>query len=201
MIGIVYIIQLPQHHGSNIFKFGRSKNLTTQRFQSYPVGTNIFFICACSDCVTGEEELLNMMKKNFTHRTNIGSEFFEGDVIEMINLVNTYTILQNKFKMDSFKTLASSIEDKEYKCDRCLYSTPIKCNMIHHLKRKIPCENVMNSATTIEEMLAKFKIDKSEYMYECELCATKFSSRSGYYFHKHKCENEQIKNNTSEFKR
>lgn len=90
-------------------------------------------------------------------------------------------------------------------CERCGYSTKIKCNLGNHLKRKIICDPT-RSNLTIEELLQKFdgtfaknqkklvEIEKGKQnenecigRHTCELCFKVFTSRQGKYQHKKHC--------------
>lgn len=73
-------------------------------------------------------------------------------------------------------------------CERCGYSTNIKCNLSNHYKRKIPCEPV-NSNKTIQEIVddqstTKETLSSKHY---CEYCGKPFGSRQGKYQHKKFC--------------
>ena len=71
--------------GEHIFKIGFTERDILARTNGYPKGSKIY----CVLPVTGNPELklINMLKNSFIHRSDIGSEYFEGNFKDM------YTIL------------------------------------------------------------------------------------------------------------
>ena len=54
----------------NIYKIGKSKQKNLKRIQNYPNGTKLIIQLECENCDINE---------SFKQRTDIGTEYFEGD--------------------------------------------------------------------------------------------------------------------------
>ena len=61
----------------NVFKIGRSQNVSN-RTKQYPNGSQLLVVLPCIDCKVSEKRLKDVFEKNFIHRSDIGSEYFEG---------------------------------------------------------------------------------------------------------------------------
>lgn len=69
----------------NVFKIGRSRNVSN-RAKQYPNGSRLLITLPCVDGIVSEKHLKDVFKKNFVHRTDIGSEYFEGSPDAVIQL-------------------------------------------------------------------------------------------------------------------
>jgi len=67
----------------NIYKIGRSKQENTKRFLQYPKGSELIIQARCIDCIKTEKIIIDLFKKKFIHRRDIGNEYFEGNNIIM----------------------------------------------------------------------------------------------------------------------
>jgi hypothetical protein len=96
-IEYIYLLQEREFVEShkNVFKIGKSTQENLQRFKQYPKGSLLLLQSKCSDCHTCETELLQLFKKSFIKRSDIGNEYFEGDSYDMINKINK-VILDNR---------------------------------------------------------------------------------------------------------
>lgn len=69
--------------GKNIYKIGRTvqkqHQRPFQRFEGYSKDTEIQVMRSVPDCIIAERQLLQLFKNKFTHRVDIGREYFEGD--------------------------------------------------------------------------------------------------------------------------
>jgi hypothetical protein len=54
---------------------------------AYPKDSELYLTVCVDDSVKRESELIGMCKGVFTHRKDIGNEYFEGDVFEMMNMI------------------------------------------------------------------------------------------------------------------
>ena len=85
-------------------------------------------------------------------------------------------------------------------CERCGYETKVKCNMISHLKRKVPCK-AKNNSEDCEVLLSNIyqqKLNEEKNKFECEVCFKSFTSRQGKYQHKKFCKGKQTKTTKNE---
>lgn len=69
----------------NIYKIGKSRQENCRRINSYPKGSMLYFIIAVNDCDVIEQKIIKSFKKKFTHKTDIGNEYFNGDIKIMIS--------------------------------------------------------------------------------------------------------------------
>lgn len=67
----------------NVYKIGRTNQTHTNRFKQYPKGSELILQYSCKDCIACEKGLLYIFRVNYIKRKDIGSEYFEGDVISM----------------------------------------------------------------------------------------------------------------------
>ncbi len=81
----VYLLQEREfiNSGQSIYKIGRTKQLNDKRFKQYPKNSMLLLQTFCNNCVTCENQIMNMFKQKYIHRVDIGSEYFEGNVKEM----------------------------------------------------------------------------------------------------------------------
>ena len=70
----------------NIYKLGITKSLHN-RVNSYPKGSKIFCVMPVED--DPEIKFLHKFRESFISRADIGSEYFEGDINDMINALYT----------------------------------------------------------------------------------------------------------------
>jgi hypothetical protein len=81
MTNYIYLLQEREFIKTeeNIFKIGKTTKNNLQRFSQYPKGSKLLYQFVCDDCHTTENILLEIFKKEFKQRTDIGREYFEGD--------------------------------------------------------------------------------------------------------------------------
>ena len=74
--------------GVPVYKIGKSKQDNLKRFKQYPKGSLLIYQIICKDCDKIEQELIKIFKVEFNQRTDIGTEYFEGNCENMIELIN-----------------------------------------------------------------------------------------------------------------
>jgi hypothetical protein len=72
-----------------IYKIGKTRSLTN-RIGDYPKGSKIKLIYPCEDMNTIEKELLLLFDDKFIRMTDVGREYFRGDINVMVNLVTNH---------------------------------------------------------------------------------------------------------------
>lgn len=94
----VYLLQEREFikTGENIFKIGKTKRSNITRFEEYPKDSHLYLHLSCSDCDKLEKEMIKTFKKKFKYRKDIGNEYFQGNVEEMLN-----TILELRMKANN----------------------------------------------------------------------------------------------------
>ena len=93
----IYLIREREFINANkeVYKIGKSKSECCRRVIAYPKGSEVIIIRKYENCDTGETKLLNIFRMNFIHRTDIGAEYFEGDVEDMVNFINNYDMVND----------------------------------------------------------------------------------------------------------
>ena len=105
----IYLIQIKDivitHN--NIYKIGRSHNIIT-RIKKYPKGSSAIVLLECCNSVQCEKDLISIFKQKFTQNKYYGLEYFEGDKIDMMEVickeVKKYNDIE-KEKLDAVKKI------------------------------------------------------------------------------------------------
>lgn len=89
----IYVLQEREfvRNNENVYKLGKTVN-PKQRLSSYPKGSKVHMVMPCEDCNEAEKYLLDLFRELFISRKDIGSEYFEGDLLEMTNTVMRYLL-------------------------------------------------------------------------------------------------------------
>jgi hypothetical protein len=90
-MGIIYLLQLREFvkSGENIYKIGRSSRDGLERIKEYPKQSKLLFLSTVGDNTEYIESLIiKNFKEKFVQRTDIGTEYFEGDYIKMIDYLH-----------------------------------------------------------------------------------------------------------------
>jgi hypothetical protein len=66
-----------------IYKIGRTYDLEN-RLNVYPSNSVVYRVTRVINCYYAETRLISTFHKNFTHRKDIGKEYFEGDLSDMV---------------------------------------------------------------------------------------------------------------------
>lgn len=83
----IYLIQVEKYFNTNIYKIGRTIRNPFTRFKEYTGKIKIIQINFVINAITAENNLRNEFKKKFNNPV-IGREYFEGDLIIMIEIFN-----------------------------------------------------------------------------------------------------------------
>jgi hypothetical protein len=86
--GWIYLIHEREFIKTNedVYKVGKTLN-PKQRLSSYPKGSIVLFLFPCINCDKIEKEIINLFEDVFTKRNDIGNEYFEGDYMNMCQLI------------------------------------------------------------------------------------------------------------------
>jgi hypothetical protein len=89
--GFIYIIHEREfiESNKNIYKIGRTHN-TTKRIANYPKNSIYCFFRQSNNMIKDENKLVKTFKDNFIHKNEIGNEYFEGNLTDMIKIINCY---------------------------------------------------------------------------------------------------------------
>ena len=169
----------------NIYKIGRSHDIDN-RVRQYPKGSRIEYINSCKNSVLCEKELIKIFKKSFTI-TKFGTEYFEGDIDSMKDIIHIYlrdmklklkqknadNITKNKGKIN---IINNNISKVDLGID---YEIKLKTNIENKVENKVE--------TIIENKIIKKKDKKIEPVIEpvdkkaiiiCPTCSREFQYQS-----------------------
>lgn len=69
----------------NVFKIGKTTQNNLGRFSQYPNGSILYFQMICKDCHKIEKIIINSFRLKYINRSDIGTEYFQGDHNDMID--------------------------------------------------------------------------------------------------------------------
>lgn len=98
MAGYIYAIQVREFMKTkeSIIKVGRTEDII-QRFNDYPKGSRLLYTCYVEDCRQAEHSLLSSMRELFINRKDIGREYYEGQINNMIEHVKRIVVLPTNY--------------------------------------------------------------------------------------------------------
>ncbi len=81
----VYLLQTREFIKSRerVYKIGKTKQEGVDRIKGYPKGTKLYLMIQVTDCDVSERVLLSIFRNKYKPRTDIGAEYFEGDLQQM----------------------------------------------------------------------------------------------------------------------
>lgn len=80
----------------NVFKIGKTKQNGLSRFKNYPSGSELIVHVKCIDCDSSERKLIDLFKEKYKQRKDIGTEYFEGNCIDMMNSILMHVLEINE---------------------------------------------------------------------------------------------------------
>jgi hypothetical protein len=106
-MGIIYLIHVREflNKGENVFKVGRTKNLT-QRLSHYPKGSKLIFCMDAVNCTRAEKEILGILAEEHLLRRDLGREYIEGDLEHIIESMHMYIKNHN----NSYKNVVTKLQ-------------------------------------------------------------------------------------------
>ena len=110
MIGYIYLLQEREFIKTkeNIYKLGKTKQENLKRIKNYSNGTALVIQLECENCDIIEKNLIIIFKQKFIQRTDIGTEYFEGDKDKMQEIIINHIINCKKVIIDCYSS------DEEY---------------------------------------------------------------------------------------
>lgn len=84
----IYIIHSAQHINTNIYKVGRTKNITN-RLRQYPKGSELLYMFSCNNSKLVETKILQYLNANsgFKQIKTSGNEYFQCDINLLKNTI------------------------------------------------------------------------------------------------------------------
>ena len=99
----------------NVIKFGYTKKGLKNRMSQYPKGSVLVSSTACDPAVVQnvETEVLIAARERFKQRTDMGVEYFQGDVRNMIALLQEVAMKYVHLLVESIDLTVKLVEEKE----------------------------------------------------------------------------------------
>lgn len=87
--GFIYLLREREFikTNENIFKIGKTKQEFGKRFNQYPNKSQMYLHLYITDVDTFEKITIELFSKEFNRRIDIGYEYFEGNINDMIKLI------------------------------------------------------------------------------------------------------------------
>jgi hypothetical protein len=84
--GVIYLLHERKFllNEQPVYKVGKTTCMN-QRMRKYPKGSHLIFSLVCSNIHVTETKILELFRDNFKQRQDLGSEYFEGDMMSMVN--------------------------------------------------------------------------------------------------------------------
>jgi len=191
----VYLIQLREfvRLKEPVYKIGRTKQHNFLRVKQYPKDSNVLYQLSCDDCIICENQIIQLFKTKYIQRSDIGTEYFEGDYKSMRDdifeiIKETSLITPNQLSIENieggFKSMEVDIfeninetslitieKNKKIKfyCEKCIYGCDNKKDFNKHLSSN------------------KHKEEKPSLCFDCTLCHKSYAYKSGLSKHKKIC--------------
>jgi hypothetical protein len=132
----IYLLQEREFLKTNesIYKIGRTAQYYETRLSQYPKGSKTILVKKCNNCYSMETRLLKDFRAKFVNRTDIGKEYFEGDVEEMINIITTVLEEDEGYDEEDDEDAEEKIKKAFFECDDCKQNFASKQSKIRHQK-------------------------------------------------------------------
>ena len=98
--------------GELIYKIGRTIQ-PLKRMAAYPKDSDILLITVCTNCIIYEALIIQKFKESYKQRKDIGTEYFEGNYIRMIDDINTLIKLPIGIAIKEIPDIKSPISNIE----------------------------------------------------------------------------------------
>ena len=128
----------------NVYKIGRTSQDPGKRFASYPKDSEILLVKSTDNCKEKETALLSIFRTKYTPRKDIGAEYFQGNVNDMIKTIET-----------------ALVERKVIRCEFCRITIPSRfagaqfcCGNIYHYH----CIDQIRKCTTCKKECTPLKL-------------------------------------------
>ncbi len=164
-MNFIYIIKIREfvNNNQNIYKIGRTTQDNLKRFNNYPKGSILLYYFYCDDCKIIENNIIQLFKKLFIQKKELGNEYFEGDIYLM--MIEIAKIIYNNNERN--KTIECN---NNFKCNKCNKILASKQSLNRHI---IICKEISNPL-------------------ECHICHKIFSHRSSKSKHLKTCNNNLL---------
>jgi hypothetical protein len=177
--GHIYIVRLREsiRLKENVYKCGRTKNMF-QRIKTYPLGTELLYCVQVHDMVAFEQLILSYFREHFTPIPEMGAEYFKGNLIDMIKLINNH-LLQY---IDTHQEENSPSESKETYIQNDIKTEQDENSIIKKKKKEVKPkieEDDKNNGSNVNN-----DNEKKMSAFICEFCNSSFCKASNLRRHK-----------------
>jgi hypothetical protein len=188
----------------NVYKIGRTNQTHTNRFKQYPKGSELILQYSCNDCIACEKGLLYIFRVNYIKRKDIGSEYFEGDVVGMKrdihnfidneedNVINTNELINEEKiqkKLEKQKQIQKQLEQRlalhkqaelakqEEKQKQLTIELELKKQLELAKQAELEKQVEINKQKSIIKKDKKYKPESHMYDFTCERCGLSFNEK------------------------
>jgi hypothetical protein len=137
----IYIIQLREFIGKDIYKIGRTKQENNKRMGQYTKGSILHLQTTCNDCIKSEKNLIKLFKEKYIHRNDLGNEYFEGNINHMKADIFSEILLCSD--SDSNIDYSEEIDSDDVEC----YDDEFIEEQLKHIKKEIKKIVITNKET------------------------------------------------------
>lgn len=159
--GIIYLLQEREFFNSDdpVYKIGRTSQKGLKRFDSYPKNSILYRIHSSEDIINDERQIKELFDSNFKQCTNVGREYYEGDIHFMLELLDDYFDDDNQcLEGEYYKCAAKStlsVKEINAELSKSLNDTDIIVLFVKHIintKPKWYKENDLVPFSTIQNV-------------------------------------------------
>jgi len=163
MESYIYLVHPKQFVKSNqnIYKIGKTRR--PDRICFYGKGSLCVLMMLVGDCDYEEKRLIKFFKQKFKLRNDIGLEYFEGNLLEMTNIIfETCNKMQNRKYRIKNKIINKQkvTKEAELKCNEILVKASKLDLDYNNLKNKKKCTSEESTFLDACEIMHSFNIKK-----------------------------------------
>lgn len=168
----IYLLQVREfvNSGDPIYKVGMTRKKNHERFNQYPKGSILLFQMICNNSRVIENKIINKFKENFNQRKDIGTEYFEGEYNNMINVIfsliksenderTIYEITTSDLQEQNTSEVRPQSDHKATKLNKD--GTPRKCNLTDEQKA-IRAEILAKGRAIAHDRRRQLELNKKE---------------------------------------
>ena len=129
MTEYVYIIHVREQIllNQSIYKIGKTTQSIMKRLSQYPKGSIPYYIAPVTDCTKAENSIKKKFKHLYVQCTDIGTEYFDGDVFQMKSVVEELLSKKNfHLKNMNKNTVIEGYKNNNDKCREFVNSYLVK---------------------------------------------------------------------------
>lgn len=105
----IYLIRLVSDNSNTLYKIGRTSRPFMERLKEYKnKDPSIVFVIECADSNKVESDLIKIFRNLFKHRTDVGTEYFDGDVDSMKKVLSSYFTGNIEYTLNMIQGLIST---------------------------------------------------------------------------------------------